>query len=207
MKILGMVGTAGQGKDTFADYLQEYLEGEHHVVRIALADFMKKGLATAFNLPVEVMYDRVAKETPLDILGGKTPRYALQKFGTEFAQGEFRKDIWPAVMSNYLATLEEQPDFVIITDIRFDMELNWCRDNNAELYFIHRNFELEQKHWFLKFIDKCNGKAVHSSEAGLYNKFEAFYDNWIDNRGPMLTLQRKAKEISKELSTNCLPRR
>lgn len=168
---------------------------------------MKKGLATAFNLPVEVMYDRVAKETPLDILGGKTPRYALQKFGTEFAQGEFRKDIWPAVMSNYLSTLDTQPDFVIITDIRFDMELEWCRNNEAQLFFIHRDFDFTPKHWFKTFIDRCNGKKTHSSEAGLYNKFCRFDDVWIDNSFTKEDLQIQAKHFSKILTVDSLPRR
>lgn len=61
IKVVGLIGLKGSGKDTCAQYLVE----EKEFKRAAFADKLYKEVAEAFNVSVEFLGNRDTKETPL----------------------------------------------------------------------------------------------------------------------------------------------
>lgn len=68
LKLIGLAGAAGCGKDTVAKFLCD----AHEFRQIALADPIRKGIAEMFAIPYEYLVDRALKEQPLDQLCGKS---------------------------------------------------------------------------------------------------------------------------------------
>ena len=76
MKIIGLSGPAGSGKDTVADFLCQ----TQGFVQIAFADHIRDGVAATFGLEQSYFTDRAKKETVV-IRIGKSPRELMQGFG------------------------------------------------------------------------------------------------------------------------------
>lgn len=126
LQIIGLVGPSGVGKSAVASVLME-----HHGYRnVPMAGPLKRML-TAGGLTYGEVYG-VHKERPSDILGGKTPRHAMQTLGTEWGRDLIHPDIWvnmwtaayrrDAVESGYGKL---QP--VVADDVRFENEVEMIR--------------------------------------------------------------------------------
>ena len=85
LKLIGIHGHAGVGKDTVADYLGRY----QNVYKEAFADPLKRACAAAFGVPLEWFYDRELKEQKL--FWGVTPRQTAQFVGTEMFRETIHK--------------------------------------------------------------------------------------------------------------------
>lgn len=86
MNIIGICGHAGSGKDTAADFLVE--EG---CVKISLADPLKRICADVFGFSREQLWGPSERRNEPDTRyprdhGCLTPRYALQRLGTEWGR-------------------------------------------------------------------------------------------------------------------------
>lgn len=101
--IVGITGQARAGKDTCAEYLAK----KHCFVRIGLADPMKRFCKEVFNFSDDQLYGERKEEPdgryfrglvdPSTLRGNYlTPRYALQKLGTEWG-----RDCYPNVWIDY----------------------------------------------------------------------------------------------------------
>ena len=77
--LVGVCGKAGAGKDTVGDYLIE----KYRFKKIALADPIKRMVKDVFVLNDHTVYDRVAREQPLERWPDWTVRTLLQYIGTE----------------------------------------------------------------------------------------------------------------------------
>ncbi|HRF08476.1 MAG TPA: deoxynucleotide monophosphate kinase [Xanthobacteraceae bacterium] len=86
--VIGFVGAIGSGKTTAQKRLQEAFGFSR--VRFAgpLKDMMR-----ALGLS-EAEIDGDLKEKPCALLGGKSPRYAMQTIGTEWGRGLIDSDLW-----------------------------------------------------------------------------------------------------------------
>lgn len=65
--IVGLVGKAGSGKDTAA----EFLVGKYDFIRMAFADKVKEVVSVVYDLPLEYFNDRTLKVTPHPNLSGR----------------------------------------------------------------------------------------------------------------------------------------
>jgi hypothetical protein len=123
--IIGLVGFAGSGKGTVADYLVT----KHNYVKMAFADPLKDAASVIFGWPRYMVEgdnepSRIFRETPDPFWSEKfdmkfTPRLALQKLGTEAGRDVFHKDIWVYALENRI----RQHKNVVIADVRFDNEI------------------------------------------------------------------------------------
>jgi len=125
-----MVGKAGSGKDTVGDYLIK----NYGFNKIALADPIKRLVKDIFVLDDHTVYDRVAREQPLEKWPNWTVRKLLQYIGTELFRNNIDEAIW--VKSLWYKIQEDRANNYIISDVRFENEQKYFKDNAKEGEFV-----------------------------------------------------------------------
>jgi hypothetical protein len=149
LQLIGITGHAGSGKDTVASYIQKKYKNtyiEH------FADPLKKACATAFGIPENWFYDRELKEqeTPWAV----SPRKIAQFVGTEMFRtivADLYEDHtyshWIRLLEMRLTGVSCPPegegdyyagDTIIISDVRFQDEADWIRQNRGIILRITR---------------------------------------------------------------------
>ena len=122
--IIGLTGLAQSGKSTVANFLVT----QRNYRRMRLAQGLKD-MARCIGL-TENQVDGDAKEIPLELLCGKTPRYFLQMLGTEFGRNLIGSELWKNIteqrIKDYL--LENPNNKVVVDDIRFINELDMIKN-------------------------------------------------------------------------------
>jgi len=121
MRLFGITGTKGSGKDTSVETLVR--DNPDQYIAIALADPLKANVRMIFDLTNAQTNDPVLKET-IDRRWNRTPRELLQWFGTDCIRNQFDRDFW---LKRFEATYRElersDPNrTVLVTDIRFQNE-------------------------------------------------------------------------------------
>lgn len=202
MKYICIVGKKGVGKDTFANLLvQEFATYGTRANTYALATPIKENLINMFGCDRDIFYDPLAKEVPQKALYGVSPRVAMQKFGTEFAQGVFGKFIWCDMLIKHLESERRYVDVAIITDVRFKHELDVFRAIGADIIFVNRDvtcFDKPEHRMGLQWLKKFYKKDPHISEAGLSHLMER-HDRVVNNDGGLMDLGNVAKEVTREM--------
>lgn len=126
MKIVGILGFAGSGKDTAAAALIE-----RGYVKYAFADALKDVIAVMFNWPRHLMEGDTSKsrswrETVDPWWSNKlgiesfTPRMAMTSIGTDVIRAHFNDSLWIANVEKKI--LGNGNDKIVITDCRFPNE-------------------------------------------------------------------------------------
>jgi hypothetical protein len=127
MMLIGLCGPLGAGKSTVAKFLQEDFDFQRWRMAGILKDMLKVAGLT------DEQVDGAEKEVPSELLCGKTPRWAMQSLGTEWARQCIGEDFWVNCMKAKLAKLTFL-DVVVIDDIRFHNEADMIRDMNGFLW-------------------------------------------------------------------------
>ncbi len=113
MKIIGLLGGAGSGKSETAKYLCAKYGGKLY----SFAEPLKEIVRLAFDLSdVQVYGTQETKET-VDDRYGVTPRWLLQRIGTEGIRNVLGPDFWWEHCMKRV--LEDQPELAVIDDFRF----------------------------------------------------------------------------------------
>lgn len=118
-KLIGLIGKKGSGKDTAAAVLEA-----HGFQNVKFAGALKAMLHTllayqgADETTCRRMIDGDLKEVPTPLLGGKTPRFAMQTLGTEWGRELIGADFWLSTAMTRAATGD-----TVITDVRFPNEV------------------------------------------------------------------------------------
>lgn len=141
LKLIGLAGPAGCGKDTVAQILCDTQEFR----RISLADPIRQGLASMLEIPDYHFIERELKEQPMAELGGKTPRQAMQTLGTEWGRNCIDQHIWLKVAERKMAYIRAMAaggnariNGIVISDIRFPGEAKWLREQGGSIWHIRR---------------------------------------------------------------------
>jgi hypothetical protein len=128
---IGMIGKAGSGKDTVADYIVE----KYGYSKIAFADPLKKAVQIMFDVDDDHMFDRDLREKELDEWRPWSVRKLLQFVGTDLMREQVDKDIW---MKNAVSRIKKM-NRVVISDARFPNEVDGVRERLAgysKVFFI-----------------------------------------------------------------------
>lgn len=153
MKIIGITGRAGTGKDTVADILVK----ARGYQRLSFADPIRQMVEC---LGIDCT-SRDAKETPVDWLG-KSPRFLMQTLGTEWGRQLVNPAIWLKHMERRIALAHELGCYgVVIPDVRFDNEAMLLSSMQAELWHIER-----------PGVPRVEN---HASESGIDSKYITVY--------------------------------
>lgn len=141
MKLIGLAGYAGAGKDTVADYLVQQYNFEQY----AFAQPIKEGLKAMFGLTDQHFNDRSLKEYPVEPYG-VSPRQMAQWLGTEFGRHLIGQNVWiqaaqgrwDAMHFEIAETFDRLPAGLVVSDVRFEDEARWVRENGGEIWLIYR---------------------------------------------------------------------
>ena len=146
MRVVGICGFSGSGKDTMANYLIK----NYGFKKLSFASVLKDAVSFIFG------WDRIMLEglTPehrkwrctvdtwwskeLDI-ANFTPIFALQNIGTEIMRTHIHNDIWVLSIKRHLSKHVGTDNNFVITDCRFNNEINMLKEFNAQLFHIERN--------------------------------------------------------------------
>ena len=113
--IVALTGPAGCGKTTVAKGLER-----HGFARVRFAGPLKAMLRTLGLTEDQVDGDQ--KETPCDLLCGKTPRAAMQALGTEWGRDCVGENLWVNAAMKQVDEYIALGVSVVIDDCRFDNE-------------------------------------------------------------------------------------
>ncbi|TAK45229.1 MAG: deoxynucleotide monophosphate kinase [Betaproteobacteria bacterium] len=134
MRLIGLHGRAGAGKDTIATVLGQL----HAFSRLAIAGPIKDGLIAMLGLSRFELEDPFAKEKVIPWLG-KSPRQLMQSLGTEWARERVHTDIWLRRLEQRLAHHRKfAHDGTVVTDVRFENEADWIRRQGGEIWHVLR---------------------------------------------------------------------
>ena len=121
--IIGICGLIGSGKGTVADHLVD----RYGFQKVSFADALKDATAQMFEWPRELLEgdtveSRTWRETPDEFWSSElgytvTPRFVLQKFGTECMRVGFYDGVWVSIVKRKI--LNNPTVNWVIPDTRF----------------------------------------------------------------------------------------
>lgn len=153
--LIGLGYRNNVGKSSIAKLLNQEFEFQH----ISFADSLKKAVGEIFGLNERQMYGDL-KETD-DDYWKLTPRYIMQRVGTECFRKEFSQDIWiKSLERKRLSFLERGIKRIVVDDVRFVNEAEYIKSVGGILIRVDRSVsDVETGH-------------VSEHELKLYNKWD-----------------------------------
>jgi hypothetical protein len=159
LRLIGLTGNAGSGKDTTADYLVN----TKGWIKLAFAKPLKDICINYLGLTEDEAYTQEGKAKYNDFWG-MTNREILQKIGTDAFRNGFHKDTWTKIMELQIVKLLNEGKNVVISDCRFDNEALLIEKLGGIVFKINRpNYDT-----FL-----LNKETSHISEQGIKNSLIA----------------------------------
>lgn len=134
LKLIGFAGYAGSGKTTASEYLTDVIPHRFHRVKFAGP---LKSMASAIGL-TQRHIEGDLKEVPCALLCGHTPRYFMQRLGTEFGRDLIGEDFWTNLWKAQVREIIGCGGRVVVDDVRFTNELAAVREMGGEVYRIVR---------------------------------------------------------------------
>lgn len=131
-RIIALVGNAGAGKSTVAEYLTK-IHG-YHVVKFAAP---LKNMLRSIGLDDEEI-EGPLKEQPCDLLCGKTPRHAMVTLGTEWGRDHIGVNFWSGLWQEETAAHLNAGQLVVVDDCRFPNELAAVKEMRGVVWRIVR---------------------------------------------------------------------
>jgi hypothetical protein len=130
--IVGLAGRARSGKDTVANILRV----ERRFVQLSFAAPMRRFVANLLGCHVADLEQ--IKEDPHELLGGKTPRFAMQTLGTEWGRDTIAGDLWIRCCLAAARREAQCGHDVVISDVRFENEAAAIRAAGGVVWHISR---------------------------------------------------------------------
>ncbi len=124
MRLIGFCGPAGSGKSAAADRLVH----RHGFTRVRFAGPLKR-MMWALGLD-ERHTDGALKEVSCDLLGGHTPRFAMQTLGTEWGRDLIATDLW---LNAWRLAVKTTRGNIVVDDVRFANEAEVVRAAGGRL--------------------------------------------------------------------------
>jgi len=128
------------------------------------------------------------KEIPCELLGGESPRRALQLLGTEFGRA-LHRDLWVRIAENKINELLAAGQNVVVDDCRFDNEAEMLSRLGAVIVRIERDELIPRKKWWAPLLF---WKKEHASEAGISDRY---VDITIKNNGTLKELADRVTSV------------
>lgn len=181
MQIIGFTGKMGSGKDTVGNMLVSNLT---KAARLSFASKLKEVTKLAFNWTDDHVDGRLKNE--VCPIWGVSPRFVLQKMGTEFFRDTIRKDYHIKNMDIRIIQLEDSGfEYAIITDVRFNDEAEYIIGKGGVIISVLRDKDKNA-------LSKDNN-STHVSESGITPDC---VDIMFDNNIPYKDIEIKVKYLA-----------
>tara|TARA_R110000824_G_scaffold400170_2_gene607063 strand:+ start:773 stop:1315 length:543 start_codon:yes stop_codon:yes gene_type:complete len=130
--ILGLCGLARSGKDSFFEFAKDYYhEKKIECKRFAFADELKKEIDDSLKSELNISsFTDDPKEK--EIIRPRLVYYGMKK--REETKGYY----WIGKLKNKVINYSEQGNVAIITDTRFENEIDWVNNANGISIYISR---------------------------------------------------------------------
>lgn len=142
--IIGLVGLAGSGKDTVAAMLlHEWTQQRNNSAQLSFAEPVREMAVTflrAFCVcePHKWVTDYKLKDVVIPEVG-LSPRRIMQTLGTDWAHTNAGRDVWIRSTAIRLrGAMAAGMQHVVISDVRFELEAEWVRNQGGMLWQIDR---------------------------------------------------------------------
>jgi hypothetical protein len=168
-QIIGLTGLMGSGKSLAAQELERI-----GFTRTRFAGSLKDMMRVLGLTEEEI--EGSLKETACALLGGKTPRYAMQTIGTEWGRELIDPELWVNVWKHKVSTIAPRVS-VSVEDVRFPNEAEAVRSLGGIVVRITRG------------VTKAG--SGHASEA---MDFQADYH--VENDGTIEQFQQKIRDLA-----------
>jgi hypothetical protein len=183
MIIIGLVGKANSGKDTFSNFLVSH----YNFKKLSFASSLKDALSVIFGwdrnlLEGETDESRNWRET-IDPYWDLTPRRTMQIIGTNIFRNHFDRNIWIKSLLNKINNLPLDSK-IVISDCRFINEIQSLKEFGATIIRINRD---------------SSSNFKHESENDIQ---DIFVDFDIDNNGTIEDFYNYIKTILKSYNLN-----
>lgn len=209
MKIIGMCGLKGSGKDTAANILVQHFK----YTKLSFAHVLKNITSELFGWKRELLEgdtdeSRIFRELPdsfweykLDWANNHmskkflrfTPRVALQYIGTDVLRNNFHKNIWLDRLELEISRYEK----VVISDARFSNEIDFVKNNKGKVIWIKRQLP--------QWVDLARKVKTNPENISILNTLVEHESEWqwltedfdyeIDNTKTILDLHEEIRKI------------
>jgi hypothetical protein len=184
--LIGLTGRKRSGKNTVGDVFQG--GGYTQLSFAAPIKIMIAGLLSYQGVPaptIREMLEGDLKEVPTKYLGGQSPRYAMQKLGTEWGRGEMKDSLWVDILMNARTQFEA----VVVTDVRFPNEVEAIKAAGGEVYRINRpGLPAADCHLSEALIDGLDvDQEIHNTAASAQEFQDEVYSLFVDPASNQLT--------------------
>jgi len=212
-QIIAVCGFIGSGKGTMGDILVR----DYGYVKYSFADGLKDAVSSIFGWPRALLEgdtpeSRAWREQVDPWWAARldtphlTPRWVLQKWGTEVGRHAFHNDIWVA---NTEMRMARESRSVVLPDCRFPNEIHAIKSMGGRVFWVRRGplpkwystalTELQtpdDEQWMLEDHGKLMQQRypnVHDSEwRWIASKFDAI----IDNEGDISDLEAQIRALN-----------
>ena len=134
IQIIAVLGSSKAGKSTAAQRLVSH----HGFQRVRFAQPLKDMLMCMGLTKEQVDGPQEVRETPIDLLCGRTPRYAMQKLGSEW-RDMIDRSLWARITRKRISDdIAKGVTKFVIDDMRFSHEADMFREIGCEIIAIHR---------------------------------------------------------------------
>jgi len=188
MKLVGITGLAGAGKDTVADILVN----DFGLQKTAFAKPIKDGCKVMFGLTDEQLYGDL-KEVVVERYGC-TPREILQWAGTEFGRDLVHPDVWLIQVEQQwndlqaLDPVEHTCGGLVVADVRFENEAALIRRLGGTVLHVQRPLDA---------LMTREEYRQHSSEGGLSQRLVDYH---LNNNGSIERLRGMVHAVWNDVS-------
>jgi len=182
MKLIGLSGRAGSGKDTVANYLVK----NYGYIKLSFGNVLKDIVSCIFGWPRDLLEGDTLESREFREKEDKwwsnhlkikiTPRIALQKIGTDVFRMHFHQDIWLLILKKQIIKYDK----VVVTDIRFLNEYNMIKKIGGNIIKITRNNIIKDLHLSENILDGIKFKfIIHNNGTieELYQNISIFLAN------------------------------
>lgn len=139
--VIAVVGGMGCGKSTVSNFLVR----EFGASRMSFAGPLKDMLRSLGLTEKDVNGPPEHRSSPCDLLGGKSPRFAMQTLGTEWGRKIVGENLWANALQRRIVEYRtssylngESPRVILIDDARFPNEVRMVRQLGGQVWRIRR---------------------------------------------------------------------
>jgi hypothetical protein len=151
--VIALCGPAGCGKSTVANYLVEKYGAQRYGFATPLKEMVKKAL----DFTDEQVYGAQEQKEAVDPRYGHSPRWFLQRIGTDGCRATFGEHFWTDQCISMI--FRQSPRLAVIEDCRFTNEANAVtRLDHGFVWRLHPVGDAET-------VQRAIAAGVHPSEA------------------------------------------